>query len=361
MHPSHPDALGAVGVTAAEWDDLALSSHNIFATREWLGTWQRYEPPPNGAVTLVSRRADGALAGLLPLSVHRRFPRVLRSMGPWPPPDGPLICVEEDETWVVRDLAEQLATRGGWDILEMDAVPTDLPWTEILGGVTFERAPSRVIDLRGLTWKELLALASRNSRRDIRRRERRLHERYSVQFRMTDCQSLHADVDLFLRLHWARWDQRVNLLTPDRRSFIHDFAHQAYARGWLALWVMELDGRPVAADLNFRFAGREVALLSGRDPAFRADYVGLALMFHTIRQAADDGVAEFHLLRGGDPFKARLPHRDRPIAHIALSRNLPGMAVIAARSAGREFHRAMRDSALNQWRRRLNAIPVSSE
>src|SRR4051794_23009612 len=137
---------------------------------------------------------NGALAGLLPLSVHRRFPRVLRSMGPWPPPDGPLICAEEDRARVVQDMTEQLAARGGWDVLEMDAVPCDEPWLDRLAGITFTRDPSRQIELSGTTWDQLLASATRNVRSDIRRRERRLRERYSVRFRMTDERSFHADV-----------------------------------------------------------------------------------------------------------------------------------------------------------------------
>jgi CelD/BcsL family acetyltransferase involved in cellulose biosynthesis len=96
---------------------------------------------------------------------------------------------------------------------------------------------------------------------------------------------------------------------------------------------MGLDGHAVAADLNFRFADREVAFMSGRDPAFRAEYVGLTLMFHTIRQAVSDGVTEFHLLRGNQPFKARLPHRVRQVDHVALSGSLAGVLAIAARTA----------------------------
>lgn len=333
--------LCARGVTPAEWDALAERSRNIFATREWLGTWHRHEPPMNGAFTLVTRGSDGALAALLPLTIHRRRPTVLRPLGPWPPPDRPLICAPEDEAWAVRHMSEQLVLRGGWDVLEMDAVPSDQPWCDRLPGVALTNEPSTVIDLAGVTWDELLERATRNSRRDIRRRERRLHERYSVRFRRAE-EDVHADLDLFLKLHWARWGKDVNVLTPERSPIIHDFVEQAFRRGWLALWVMELDGQPVAADLNFRYCGREVAFLSGRDPTARAEYVGLALMFHTIRQAAADGITEFELLRGSHPFKARLPHRIRLVNHLALSGSRSGRLTIAARSTGRKVERVMR-------------------
>jgi CelD/BcsL family acetyltransferase involved in cellulose biosynthesis len=328
-------------VQSAEWDALAQRSGNVFATREWLSTWLVHEPLTRGALTVITRRPDGELAGLLPLKVHRHRPTVLRPIGPWPPPEGPLICAPEDESWVVRDVAGQLATRDRWDVIEMDAVPARQPWLHELQGWTLDRVPSTVIDLAGVTWEQLAAGATRNARRDMRRRGRRLHERYTVTYRRSHADSLHTDVDTFLRLHWARWGDADNVLTPSRSAFLHDFAKQALSRGWLALWVMELDGQAVAADLNFRYAGREVAFMSGRDPTFHAEYVGLALMYHTIEQAAAESIVEFHLLRGDQPFKSRLPHREFPVDHMALAGSLAGTVAIAGRATSRTLNHAL--------------------
>ena len=122
------DLLAGTGLTAAEWDGLARASRNVFATREWLQTWERHEPSSSGSTTLVARRPDGTAAALLPLAVARSRPRVLRPTGPWPPPERPLISAPEDADWAVRELAGQLRERGGWDVLELDAVPVGRPW-----------------------------------------------------------------------------------------------------------------------------------------------------------------------------------------------------------------------------------------
>ena len=50
--------------------------------------------------------------------------------------------------------------------------------------------------------------------------------------------------------------------------FHREFAAQALRRGWLRLWFLEIDGKPVAALYGFRFAGAESAYQAGRDPAF---------------------------------------------------------------------------------------------
>lgn len=328
--------LGGEPTIAAAWDALAAQSANIFATREWLGTWERHEPSEDEVVLITTRRADGSVAALLPLRVHRRRPTVLRPLGPWPPPEGPLICAGEDYDWAVRDAARQLVSRGGWDTLEFDAVPVDQSWREVLRVVRVSSSPNHVIELQGRSWEELLAASSRNFRSQYSKRTRRLERKYDVRVRRADDPvRLGADVDAFLRLHWLRWKERINVLTPARREFLQEFAASALERDWLALWLLELDGTTVAANLNFRFAGREVFFMAGSDPAFAEDRVGFALTFHAIREAATAGIREFHFLRGDEQHKTRLPSVNRPVEHIVASRTVLGDATLALEAIDR--------------------------
>jgi CelD/BcsL family acetyltransferase involved in cellulose biosynthesis len=346
-------ALGAPDVTAGEWDALARRSGNVFATREWLTTWQRYEPGAGGAFTVVSRRPDGTVAALLPLVRHRRHPTVLRPQGPWPMPQSGLLCAREDGAWAAADVAGQLSRRDGWDVLELDAVPGDQAWSESLPAVTLGQEPDHVIESGGRTWSDLLAGLKHDVRSEIRRRDRRLRERYAVHFRMADEETLHADVDLFLELHRMRWGERTSLLTPRRAPFLHDFARQALDRGWLALWFLELDGRPVATTLNLRYGGNEVFFLAGVDPGFRTDGVGLAVHFHAVEEATVAGADELHLLRGAQPYKGRLLTRQRPVTHLALAGSTAGSVVIRAWSTERRLRQVARRTGV---RRRLRAV-----
>jgi CelD/BcsL family acetyltransferase involved in cellulose biosynthesis len=332
------------GVPAADWDALALRSRNVFATREWHETWLRHNPSTT-AFTLSARRPDGSLLALLPLEAAHRGTgglTVLRPLGPWPVPERPLICAADDAAEAVRDMTAQLAARGGWDVLEMQAVPADEPWTDGLAGVTLSRTANRTIDVAGRTWEELLATTGSHLRKEIRRRERRLRERYDLRYRRSEPGTVDEDVDVFLDLHWRRWGDEVSVLTPQRAPFLHDFVAQAAERGWLALWFLELDGRPVSAKLDFRFGGKEIFFQSGMDPAFRQDHVGLTLMFHTIREACADGLQEVHFLRGDQPHKDRLPNRDDPVRHLVLSGSGKGNVVNRMRGAKRMLRTAAR-------------------
>ncbi|MGN6741741.1 MAG: GNAT family N-acetyltransferase [Amnibacterium sp.] len=296
-------------------------------------TWQRHEEA-RPVRLLTSRRPDGTLAGLLPVTTERPFPRLLRPVGPWPPPAQSVVCEEADRQAVTRDLLQQLASGPG-DVVRLqvgaDAVPRDYGRP-----VPIETRSDRTIELGGTTWDELLAASGRNSRRAYLRRTRRLHEAYDVVYRRTeDPATVERDIDRFLQLHWSRWGNEAYLLTPARRPFLLDFAAQALRLGWLSLWFLELDGTAVAAQLSLRFAGVETAFNSGVDPAYREEQPGIALLYFTLQRAIDDGMRRLHLGAGDEGYKDRLPNVDRPITRLLVPVSPLGAATMTAWRAAR--------------------------
>lgn len=59
----------------------------------------------------------------------------------------------------------------------------------------------------------------------------------------------------------------------------------ALDRGWLGLWTLELDDRPVAVWYGIRFAGVDTYSQSARDPGLERASIGLVLLAHSIREA----------------------------------------------------------------------------
>jgi CelD/BcsL family acetyltransferase involved in cellulose biosynthesis len=322
-------------VDPAEWDALALRSGSVFATREWSSTWQRHEEADRDVHLLTSRRADGSLAGLLPVVTERRFPHLLRPAGPWPPSDDSVICAAQDREWVTRDLLRRIPAAPGGDVLRLQVGVEEHPRGRG-AAVEIETVSDRTILLQGTTWEELLAESGRNSRRAFQRRTRRLHETYAVTYRRTeDPAALERDIDLFLQLHWNRWGDEVFLLTEERRPFLLDFATQALRLGWLSLWFLELDGTAVAAQLSFRFAGAETAFMPGIDPAFREEQAGIALLYHTLQVAIEEGMERLHLGPGDEPYKDRLPNVDHRVKRLLVPVSPLGAASLQAWRVGR--------------------------
>jgi hypothetical protein len=74
------------------------------------------------------------------------------------------------------------------------------------------------------------------------------------------------------------------------------------------------------------------------------------LLAHSIRQAAEEGVLEYRLLRGAESFKLRFADADPGVETFALGHGAAGKAARAAAAAG--LRSATVRSALRQLRGR---------
>ena len=185
------------------------------------------------------------------------------------------------------------------------------------------------------SWDEFVRDRGRNFRQQVRRFPRKLSELGKLSFRLaTDTEHLTRDLDTLFDLHRQRWEGAATdflLAAP----FHREFATQALHQGWLRLWLLEVDGKPVAALYGFRFGGAESAYQSGRDPAFRQQPVGFVLLAHAVREALTDGMGEYRLLRGGEPYKQRFATGDPGLETSGLPRGAPAQLILAAaRAAG---------------------------
>jgi CelD/BcsL family acetyltransferase involved in cellulose biosynthesis len=145
-----------------------------------------------------------------------------------------------------------------------------------------------------------------------------------------------------IELHERRWAGASSAFAGARRAFHHDFARLALEAGWLRLWLLEVAGAPVAAWLGYRFAGTESYYQAGRDPRWDARGVGAILLHHTMRAAADDGIATYRLLRGGEDYKARYASGDPGVGSVAVAGSPAGRLVVAAAGAALRARAARR-------------------
>ena len=331
--------------------ELSERSQNLFASWEWASIWWRHFGGGRTLAVTVARETDGGRAvAIAPLYLFSRAPlRVLRfaghGAGDWLGP----ICAPGGGRGGADALRATLAQTDDWDVLLAERMRCDDPAAGISAGSVLRRESFPILPFRGRTWDEILAERSANFRQQVRRRERRLAKSGKLEYRLCDDPDrLDADLDVLFDLHAAHWKRgESNAFSHARRSFHRDFARVALDRGWLRLWVMELDGRPVAAWYGFRRGNVEWYYQSGRDPAFDHDSVGFVLMCHTIRSAVDDGMDAYWFLRGDEPYKDRFAEEDPGLKTTAVAHGLRGRAaIVGARgirrlpSVGRRWVRA---------------------
>jgi len=309
------------------WRPLAERSRNVFGTWEWADVWWRHFGPGSA---LRARVVDDRV--VLPLCVERTGPfQLLRFIGHGHADElGPVAAPEDAE--IAKAAMTAALREDGYDLfLGEDMPPGSAP---ALGSKVVERTSAPVLELSESSWDEFLANRSSNFRQQMRKYERRLGREHAVAIRLADDPDrLQSDLDTLFALHRARWPGSEWFAGAE--AFHREFAAVALERGWLRLWLLELDGAPAAAWYGFRFAGVDSYYQSGRDPSRSKERLGIVLIIHTVREALQDGAREYRFLRGGEAYKSRFATSDPGLETLARASGVKGRVALALRTVRR--------------------------
>jgi CelD/BcsL family acetyltransferase involved in cellulose biosynthesis len=331
-----------------EWNGLARAGGGIFATWEWADAWWRHYGRGRELLVSACRAEDASLVAVLPLYAWRsRWPRVLRFIGHGPGDElGP---VHRPGEHVRGAQALRAALRElDWDVFLGEQLPGDEGWDELLEARRWRREASPVLRVPEGRWEAFLAGRSANFRQQLTRRLRRLED-VGARFRLAEAASLDRDLDALFALHRARWGGRPTDFADT--PFHREVARRALAQGWLRLWLLELDGRPVAAWHGFHVGTVTSYYQAGRDPAYERLSLGFVLLAHSLRAAIDEGATEYRFGRGAEEFKYRFTPHDPGLDTVLLARGASGRGAVAAARAAASI--GVRGAA----RRTIDAIP----
>jgi CelD/BcsL family acetyltransferase involved in cellulose biosynthesis len=361
--------LEAIGAVEERWRELAVERGNAFVTPEWFRCWWRHYGGDSTPFVVVDR-AEGGVRGVMPLALPSSGrPRVCRLAGANLGDHFHPVARPEDEIAVAAAAGEALAEAPApWSVIGLDHVELERPWLPALAEATgvrtrsFVRAPAPLprIDLsRHADWDAYLASRSSNLRQQVRRFERRLAKDHEVRLRRTESPGeLQADLGTVFDLHDRRWEGQTSLSSETARAFHGDFAAAALERGWLRLWVLEVDGEPIAAWYGWRLGDRYAYYNSGFDPEHSALRPGLLLLAGVIRAALEEGAGEFDFLLGDESYKFRFAEDSRTVHNATVARAwhpaaLAAGAEAAARGLGRRLpERVRRAGAVTRLARR---------
>jgi len=312
---------------ADEWRELAATSgRGIFQTWEWADAWWRAFGDGRRLALRACRDHDGRLVAVVPLYVARAKGLVLaRFLGHGPGDElGPVHVPEHRETAAaaLRLAIDEL----GCDVLLAEQLPGDERWPDLLGVPRWRLEANPALSVPEGGWQAYLEGRSANLRQELKRRSRTLSRAGSVGFRLATETTLERDLDALFALHLARWRGRRTDFADT--PFHRDIARRALENGWLRLWILELDARPVAAWHGFQVGTVASYYQAGRDPALDRYGVGTVLLAHSIREALTEGATEYRFGRGAEPFKYRFADQDDGLETVVLARTSRGRAAL---------------------------------
>lgn len=319
------------------WDRLALASDNVFSTLEWADCWWRHYGADHSALAIADDDKDPKL--MLPLVRSGRALRRLRIVGSERADQlGP---VGEHALWSETAELVQAAKQNGQlkaDVLLLQDQPVGSDWWAPLGGHVLRTVASPTLRFVEPDWDGYLGGLSKNLRGQVRTKERRLRREHNIDIRVSTPDCLDVDLKTFYRLHIQRWDASAEFASGTLRKFTEEFCHVAADRGWLRLRILEVDGVPGAAQLNFRYGNAEYLYQSGRDPALDTLSAGFVLTVDTLRSTCEDGLREFRFLRGNEAYKYRFSNIASDVQSVAVPLTARGRvaAELARRRSGQD-------------------------
>jgi CelD/BcsL family acetyltransferase involved in cellulose biosynthesis len=322
----------------AEWDDLlhASGSNTLFLTWEWLYTWWKHLAHGRRLKIFIGR-LGGELIMIAPLCLR---PPQWSRLSPLPSMEFlgmggvgsdylDFIVREGREAESFRALAEHFGR--GRHPLELDRIQVGTAATAMLVESLEERGWQRLsretetcpyISLTGHSWESYLATLGSSHRYNFRRRLKNLEKSFAVRFDQAGSEGERREsLDVLIRLHGRRWEgkgQQGAFYSPDLVGFHDELSRLALNRGWLRLFLLRLDEKPVAAIYGFRYGPVFYFYQSGFDPEYEKQSVGLVAMGLAIQSAIEEGAEEYDLLHGDEPYKFLWTRRARPLRRIEL-------------------------------------------
>lgn len=328
------DSVASLQAIAPDWN--AMAADCPMRGFDWLEAWWRHYRPGGELFVLVVQDWTGQPIGVAPWrtesTTHRG--RVIRWLGDGEVCSDHLSVLVRDPSHtplVAAEIADFLIDQArDWDLLRLDDCDRDDAVLNSLTDALRQRdccirhtdaGACWVIDLPG-DWEAFLAMQSKSHRKQLRRTERRAAEGHAPVWRpVTNGAELEAAWPVFVDLHQRRRQSLGEpgcFSSPRFASFHREVAGRLLESGRLRLSLLELDGRPAAADYQFAGNTTTFAYQGGLDPHRLEEEPGRLSLIALIKAAMDEGKAKLDLLRGDEPYKPHWRAQPKPTCHLRV-------------------------------------------
>lgn len=157
------------------------------------------------------------------------------------------------------------------------------------------------------TFEEFQRNLSTKRRTGIRSRVKKLKERGKIHLRViTDPNDVADGMDMVRRIELASWKEPAGTsitANPYQLVFYDDLTRGLAERGWLRLFVLLLDGAPIAHDLGFVYKDRFYSGKTSFVEDFRSVQPGFVLRWMILGDLHEQGIREHDFMGDPDPYK----------------------------------------------------------
>ena len=167
------------------------------------------------------------------------------------------------------------------------------------------------------SWEAYLRSLSKSRREKVRQLTRRVLDTDAAEIRVADSpESVHDGLEILAELHQKRrqsLDQPGSFASPRFRAFLGETAERFFEARRLRLQWIELEGRPVVAEIDFTSDRAVYMYQSGMDPDFARERPGWLGTIASLRHAIDRRYRYYDFLRGDESYKSHWRGEPEPL------------------------------------------------
>jgi CelD/BcsL family acetyltransferase involved in cellulose biosynthesis len=164
------------------------------------------------------------------------------------------------------------------------------------------------------SWEGFLEILTPKQRREVNRKQRRLHEAGDIQYEtIDDKENIRNAMSIFLRLLRESRKDKADFMTTRMESFFRSIADRMAEAGLLRLGILRINGQPVASTMSFDYNNNIYLYNSGYDPLYSYLSVGLLSKVMSVKDSIERGRNTYDFLKGAEEYKYRLGGREIPI------------------------------------------------
>ena len=316
---------------ASEWDALAVANAMPLMSPGWVIPWWQHLAPPSAQPRVVVVRDGSELIGLAPFYVDAPFMaggsttgcRGSRWAGGCPrwrarAGSGRLRARSRGRSrGLPRGRTSSPWRRGRWRLRGWRRCATDGRARSGRPRGSTRRTHAQSYMLHQDSFDSWFAGRSAKFRSSMGRLGRRFDEAGGSS-RMSSAETLTADIATFMRLHFARWEGRGQSgLARSWRASSSDARgrrpNAACSRSRFRLWVAEVDGEPISADLYVAAGGEVLGMNGGWSESCRKLSPPLLATMRTIKDAFERGDRRLDLGLGDQSHKTRFANGNDPV------------------------------------------------
>jgi len=305
----------------ADWNDLCVRSgaRSFFLSHDWFRCCWLTLARDARPMVLVAREGT-TVTGIVPLMTARGrwrvFPATIVSlMENQDSPCAGVLLAPENAARTLAAMIDHLAVKAGWHLLSFVKIERTSPMHGLLARclagqphlrVGVGRSPVLAVDG---DWKMFWTGRSQRFKKTVRNVVNRIERRGAVTIEDAGAQGTVAEcLQVFRDVAARSWKADLPISVMRNAEIARLFAlltETLHARGQLVLWVLRIDGAPVATEYHVRDGDRIVALRSDFDDRYREDSPGAYLNYHIIRTYFEQGIRLYDMGPGDSEYKQR--------------------------------------------------------